>query len=231
MVRNKKNILIVVAHPDDEVLGCGGTIAKYANNNEIYVAILGEGISSRYGQREKAKRKELLELQKQSQKVGRVLGVKENFFFNVPDNRFDTVPFLDIVKKIESIIVKVKPERVYTHHSGDLNIDHRITFQAVLTATRPTGDSPVREIYAFEVPSSTEWSFQKLGNVFDPNVFEDISGSIEVKLEVLKIYEGEIRKYPHPRSPKALTIIAQRWGIVVGKVYVEPFELIRRIVD
>ncbi len=231
MVQNKKNILIVVAHPDDEVLGCGGTIAKYANGNQIYVAILGEGISSRYARREEARRNELLELQKQSRKAGRVLGVKEHFFCNFPDNRFDSVTFLDIVKKIESIIVKVKPERVYTHHSGDLNIDHRITFQAVLTATRPTGDSPVREIYAFEVPSSTEWSFQKLSNVFTPNVFEDISSSIKVKLEVLKIYESEARTYPHPRSPKALKIICQRWGLVVGKRYVEPFELIRRIVD
>ncbi len=223
--------MVVVAHPDDEVLGCGGTIAKYANNNEIYVAILGEGVSSRYAQRGEARRNELLELQKQSRKAGKLLGAKENFFFNLPDNRFDTVPFLEIVKKIESIIVKVKPERIYTHHSGDLNIDHRITFQAVLTGTRPTGDCSVREIYAFEVPSSTEWSFQKLGDVFTPNVFEDISRTIEVKLEALKMYESEIRKYPHPRSLRALNIIAQRWGIVVGKEYVEPFALIRRIVD
>lgn len=221
----------MVAHPDDEVLGCGGTIAKYANDNHIYVAILGEGVSSRYAQREEARRNELLELQKQSRKAGRVLGVKENFFFSLPDNRFDVVPFLDIVKKIESIIVKVKPETIYTHHSGDLNIDHRITFQAVLTGTRPTGDCSVREICSFEVPSSTEWSFQKLSNIFTPNVFEDISSSIEVKLEALKIYQSEIRKYPHPRSLEALTIIAQRWGIVVGKEYVESFELIRKVID
>lgn len=231
MIQNKKNILIVVAHPDDEVLGCGGTIAKYAKANEVYVAILGEGISSRYAQREGVGRNELLELQKQSRKVGRVLGVKENFFFSLPDNRFDTVPFLEIVKKIEKVIEKTKPEVIYTHHLGDLNIDHRITFQAVLTATRPIGDSPVKEIYAFEVPSSTEWSFQKLGSIFTPNVFEDISSSIQLKLKALKIYESETRKYPHPRSFEALKIIAQRWGIVVGKEYVEPFELIRRIVN
>lgn len=221
----------MVAHPDDEVLGCGGTIAKYANSNQIYVAILGEGVSSRYSQREEARRDELLELQKQSRKAGRVLGVKEIFFFNFPDNRFDTVPFLEIVKKIESVITKVKPEIVYTHHSGDLNIDHQITFQAILTATRPMEGCLVKEVYAFEVSSSTEWSFQKLGNVFAPNVFEDISTSIEVKLKALKIYQSEIRKYPHPRSPEALTIIAQGWGIVVGKEYVESFELIRRIAD
>lgn len=126
MVRSKKNILIVVAHPDDEVLGCGGTIAKYAKINEIYVVVLGEGISSRYTQREEVEKRELLKLQERSRETGRILGAKGNLFFNLPDNRFDTVPFLEIVKKIESIIVKVKPERIYTHHSGDLNIDHRL---------------------------------------------------------------------------------------------------------
>lgn len=224
-------ILVIVAHPDDEVLGCGGTIAKYANNNEICVAILGEGISSRYAQREKAEKREIVDLQKQSQKVAKLLGVKKVHFGGLPDNRFGTVPFVDIVKKVEEVIRKIEPEIIYTHHSGDLNIDHRITFQAVLTATRPGEDCSVKEIYTFEVPSSTEWSFQKSGSVFAPNVFESISSTIEVKLEALKMYVSEIRKYPHPRSPEALKIIAQRWGIVVGKRYVEPFELIRRIVD
>jgi len=226
-----KKILVITAHPDDEVLGCGGIIAKYARYKEIYTAILGEGISSRYPQRGKADKKEIVDLQKQSRKVEELLGVKETYFFGLPDNRFDTVSFLDIVKKIEEIIEEIKPEIIYTHHSGDLNIDHRITFQSVLTATRPGEDCSVKEIYSFEVPSSTEWTFQKIGNSFIPNVFEDISDTIEIKLKAFKMYESEIRKYPHPRSPESLKIIAQRWGIVVGKEYVEPFELIRRIVD
>lgn len=224
-------VLVVAAHPDDEVLGCGGTIAKYANSNEIYVAILGEGISSRYAQREEARRNELLELQKQSRSVGRVLGAKGNFFFNLPDNRFDTVPFLEIVKMIENVIIKIKPQKIYTHFSKDLNIDHQITFRAVITATRPMENCPVKEIYIFEVPSSTEWNFGSNSKQFSPNVFEDISEYFQIKIKALQEYKEEIREYPHPRSPESLKIVAQRWGIVVGKEYVEPFELIRGVRD
>jgi len=171
-----KNVLVVAAHPDDEVLGCGGTIAKYSKDNNIYLVILGEGISSRYIQRNEVKKKELLQLRKDSQKVGELLGIKEIFFFALPDNRFDTVSFLDIVKKVEEIIKKIKPEIIYTHYSGDLNIDHRLTFQAVLTATRPVKGCSVKEIYSFEIPSSTEWSFGKIekDKIFNPNIFEDI---------------------------------------------------------
>lgn len=229
MKQKNNKILIVAAHPDDEVLGCGGTIAKYAKEKQIYIAILGEGISSRYNKRKEVKREELLDLQKQSQKAGKLLGAKENFFFGFPDNQFDTIPFLEIVKKIEEVIKKIKPEIIYTHHSGDLNIDHRITFQAVLTATRPTKDCPVKEIYSFEVLSSTEWSFQKINGTFLPNVFEDISLTINKKFKAMQTYKTEIRKFPHPRSKEAILSIAKRWGSVIGLKCTEAFELIRSI--
>jgi len=228
-MKKSKKILIVSAHPDDEVLGCGGTIAKYAKSNDIYLVVLGEGISSRYAQREKAPKKELLELKKQSQKAGKFLGLKECFFFDLADNRFDTVPFLEIVKKIEEIIQKIKPEIIYTHHCGDLNIDHRITFQAVLTCTRPIADSSVKQIYSFEVASSTEWAFQKIKKPFLPNVFEDVSQTIGKKVKALELYKSEIKKFPHPRSREAILTIAKRWGSVVGSEYAEAFELIRWI--
>lgn len=224
-------ILIIASHPDDEVLGCGSTIAKYANNNEIYVATLGEGISSRYTKRDKINQNEILELQNQCRNVGQILGVKENFFFNLPDNQFDTIPFLEIVKIIEHIIIKIKPSKIYTHFSEDLNIDHQITFKAVITATRPMENCPVKEIYSFEVPSSTEWNFGNSKKQFSPNVFEDILGYFQIKIKALQEYKGEIREYPHPRSPEALKIIAQRWGMIVNKKLVEPFELIRKIID
>lgn len=228
---DKANILIICSHPDDEVLGCGGTIAKYAKTHEIQVAILGEGVAARYAGTEESYN-EIQKLHTQSLVAGKILGVKSTpYFIDFPDNQFDTVPLLDIAKQLESIILQTNPQTIYTHHSGDLNIDHRITLQAVLTAARPTEGCPVKEIYTFEVPSSTEWSFGRIGNSFSPNVFEDISGQIEVKLEALKAYKDEIREYPHPRSLEAVKIIAKRWGTVVGRQYAEPFELIRRIVD
>jgi len=226
---NSNKILIIAAHPDDEVLGCGGIIAKYAESKEIYIAILGEGISSRYQKREKVSKEELSSLKKKSQEVGIFLGIRENLFFDLPDNQFDTIPFLKIVKKIEEVVKKIKPTIIYTHHIGDLNIDHRITFQAVLTATRPTNNCSVKEIYSFEVPSSTEWSFQKINNSFSPNVFENISDTINKKIEAMKIYKTEIREFPHPRSEEAILTVAKRWGLVAGFKYTEAFELIRSI--
>jgi len=130
---------------------------------------------------------------------------------------------------IEGYVNHLKPDIIYTHHYGDLNIDHRRTFEAVLTACRPVGEYSVREIYTFETPSSTEWNFNGKNNVFYPNVFVDIEDTIDDKLKAMACYQTELREYPHPRSLEALKIIASRWGTVVGKKYVEAFELIRKV--
>jgi len=225
--KNRSNVLVIAAHPDDEVLGCGGVMAKYSGEKDIYIIILGEGISSRHEKREDASKEELLGLQSQSIKVGKLLGAKANLFFNFPDNRFDTVPFLDIVKKIEEIIGEIRPEVIYTHHFGDLNIDHRITFRAVLTATRPINNCSAKEIYSFEIPSSTEWSYQKIENPFVPNVYEDISDTFKKKIEAMGIYQKELREFPHPRSLKGIEIFAQKRGVESGLEYAEAFELIK----
>jgi len=222
--------LVIAAHPDDEVLGCGGTIARLSKEgHEVYVAILGEGITSRYVKRDQADRGLIRDLQDRSQQVSKLLGVKELFLNDLPDNRFDTVPLLDVVKIIEELIDRLQPQAVYTHHRGDLNIDHAITFQATLTATRPIKGCPVREIRTYEIPSSTEWTFGQIHRPFQPNLFVDISKTLDTKIECMKIYESEIRTFPHPRSPEALRAIAQRWGSVVGVESAEAFELIRSI--
>jgi LmbE family N-acetylglucosaminyl deacetylase len=223
-------ILVVVAHPDDEVLGCGGTIAKYSQNgDEVYVLILGEGVTSRYLMRKGFSKKELVDLKKEALKANKILRIKKTCFCNFPDNRLDTVALLDIVKQIEKVKSKIMPEVVYTHHRGDLNIDHQITFNAVLTACRPIKGETVKEIYSFEIPSSTEWSFYGTFGNFTPNVFIDISDTIDKKVEAMKCYESELCEYPHPRSLEGIRIIAKRWGLVVGKKEVEPFILIRQI--
>lgn len=223
-------ILIIVAHPDDEVLGCGGTIARLASEGKhVFIAILGEGITSRAERREMSDQKQIKVLHKQSKKVVHLLGAKDLFLQHFPDNRFDTVPLLEIAKTIEDLISNLKPEVIYTHHGGDLNIDHVVVNRAVLTATRPMKDQWVREIYAFEIPSSTDWAFHQFEPHFRPNVFMEISKTLKIKLKAMRLYKTEIRAFPHPRSPEVIQAIARRWGGLAGCEAAEAFELIRAI--
>jgi LmbE family N-acetylglucosaminyl deacetylase len=222
------NILVIAAHPDDEVLGCGGTIARLVQEkHDIFIAILGEGITSRYKQREHADESLMKELRKRTQRVAKLLGVKQIFTFDLPDNRFDTIAMLDIVKLIEDLIERVQPQIIFTHHGGDLNIDHGYVFRATLTAARPITGSSVKTIYAYEVPSSTEWAMGKFNQPFQPTTFIDIQNTLDLKLQAMALYESEVRAFPHPRSTEALRAIASRWGCVAGCQQAEAFELIR----
>jgi N-acetylglucosamine malate deacetylase 1 len=223
-------VLVVAAHPDDEVLGCGGTAARLAREgHSVHIAIMAEGITSRHAQREEADARQLSRLHQQARAAAATLGAKDVVLFNLPDNRLDTVPLLEVVKLVEELIEKLKPEVIYTHHPGDLNVDHGVVHRAVLTATRPTAGHPVRELYAFEVPSSTEWAFQRLEPSFRPNVFVDVTTTLDMKLAAMACYDSENRDFPHPRSPEALRAIAIRWGSAVGCAAAEAFELIRSI--
>ena len=226
-----KTILVVAAHPDDEVLGCGGTMARLVKEgNEVYTLILGEGITSRDEKRDRAKReRELKVLKNQTVEANKILGVKNTHTFDFPDNRFDTIPLLDIIKVIERTRKEVKPEVVFTHHHGDLNIDHQITLKAVMTAFRPVKEEKAREIYSFEVPSSTEWNAPSLAEYFMPNYFIDISKTLKLKIQAMNEYKSEIKDFPHPRSPKAIEITAKRWGIQIGLEAAEAFGVVRYI--
>jgi len=219
-------VLVVAAHPDDEVLGVGATAARRAAAGDtVHLALLGEGITSRPG----TDRTAVGALQDDARAVAGMLGAKSVAFGALPDNRFDTVALLDIVQRVEGWVRELDPEVVYTHHPGDLNVDHRLTFQAVLTATRPVPGCRVREVYAFEIASSTEWAFGRLAAPFSPTVFEDVASTIDLKVACLERYRGEHRAFPHPRSGEALRAIARRWGTVVGLPYAEAFELIRAV--
>ncbi len=223
-------VLVIAAHPDDEILGCGATAARLVKEgSEVHFAILGEGITSRHADRADADANQLAILHQQSRTAAAKIGVESVFLHHFPDNRLDTVPLLEVVKIVEDLIDRVRPEVVYTHHNGDLNVDHGVVFRAVLTATRPTKGNPVREIYAFEVASSTEWAFQSIGPAFRPNVFVDVANTIDAKVAAMECYESEARKFPHPRSPEALRAIAARWGSVAGCRAAEAFELIRSV--
>lgn len=223
-------VLVVAAHPDDEILGCGGTMARLAGEgHEVRIAILAEGMSARSARREEADQKQMQHLHAQAQQAADKVGAIELVLCKLPDNRLDTVPLLDVVKLVEDLVDRIRPEIIYTHHPGDLNVDHGVVHRAVLTATRPMNGQCVREIYAFEVPSSTEWAFQRLEPSFRPNVFVDIADSLETKVAALGCYGTEIREFPHPRSAEALRAIATRWGSVAGVKAAEAFELIRSV--
>lgn len=221
-------VLVVSAHPDDEVLGCGGTVANLAQQkHEIYTLILGTGIAARHGKDKAKKIKYLCKLlRKQLFSANKIIGVRKVFPYSFPDNEFDTVSLLDIVKVIEKIKNDIKPDIVFTHYEKDLNIDHRITYKAVLTATRPMPRETVKEIYSFEVLSSTEWNFP---NRFSPDVFFDIGNTIKLKMQAMKTYKSELRKFPHPRSVEGIKMIAKVWGMKVGLEYAEAFKTVRII--
>lgn len=223
-----KRILIVAAHPDDEILGCGATVARLVQEGfEAYTLILGEGITARDKSRDSTKRKkEIIELKNQARRANRIIGIKDCFSFDMPDNRFDTVPMLDIVKIIEKVKKKIKPEIVFTHFWNDLNIDHVITYQAVITATRPLPEQPVKEIYCFETLSSTEWKFPL---TFSPNVFYEVNQTIELKKKALQEYVSEIRRYPHPRSLRAIELNSEYWGSRIGVKNAEAFVCVRAV--
>lgn len=223
-----KKILVVAAHPDDEILGCGATVAKLVKEGyEVFTLILGEGITSRGNIKDRNKKKgELKKLKKQAYEANNIVGVKKVYLYDFPDNRFDTVPLLDIIKVVENIKKYIKPAIIFTHYKNGLNIDHQITYRAVITATRPMFGESVKEIYSFEILSSTEWNYP-LG--FSPDVFFDISNTLEYKLKAFRVYKSELRDFPHPRSLRGIQLNAEYWGMRVGFKYVEVFKSIRII--
>jgi len=217
-----KRFLIVAAHPDDEVLGCFGTAKRLINEGyEGYTLILGEGKTSRGAE------SELEILKKEIKEANSVIGIKEVFSFDFPDNAFDSVRLLDIVKVVEKIVGEVKPEIIFTHYEKDLNIDHQITYKATITATRPMEGCVVKEIYSFEILSSTEWNYPLN---FSPDTFFDISDTLKYKVEAMNKYQSELREFPHPRSLEGIKLNSKQWGMKVGAKAAEAFKCVRRIV-
>ena len=228
----KNNIILVIAaHPDDEVLGCGGTIAKHVKNgDEVHVLILAEGITSRNLHRNLIESEnDLCKLKKEATIANEILGVRSLNLCNFPDNRLDSIDRLDIIKKIEYFVFKFKPNKIYTHHIGDVNIDHQIINGAVVTACRPISSFFVKTILFFEIASSTEWQVPASNFNFSPNWFVDISDFLKIKLQSLGAYKCEIKEYPHSRSLKALRFLARWRGTFIGVNAAEAFVLGRKI--
>jgi len=227
-----KKILIIAAHPDDEVLGCGGIIARADDEGDLVrVMIMATGKTSRYEEHTKAHLKEIEGLYKETIKALKILGVKEKnvVFGGFPDQKLDMVGNLQLVQYLKKEIQTFKPDLVFSHHSGDYNLDHKMVFEATRFACRPCpGEHFPSELYSFEVLSSTEWSFAE-DSLFCPNSYFEISKQIERKLAAIKTYQSELRPYPHPRSERGVEILARKRGCEAGFEFAEAFHLLRKL--
>lgn len=222
----KNKLLIIAAHPDDEVLGCFGTAARLIKEGfEAYTLILGEGKTSR-GEQANASdfQQEMDILEQECLKANELIGVKEVFRSHFADNRFDSANLLDIVKAVEKVVAKIQPNVLFAHYERDLNIDHQLAFKAALTATRALKGQSVREFYSFEVVSSTEFNYPLS---FCPNCYFDISATLQDKLNAMSLYKSELCEFPHPRSLENIELNAKYHGVRVGVSYAEAFVGIR----
>lgn len=222
-----KSILVVAAHPDDEILGCGGTIAKAKSQGaSISFLLLGEGPTSRKCA-DDTQTKDFAVTS--AQEAAEALGVDNVFFGNLPDNKFDSLPLLDLVKLIEKTGNEVKPDIVFTHHFGDLNIDHSQTHRATITAFRPLPGSKPVTLLGFEVLSSTEYAPPNSLPPFEPNVYVDIEPYLNLKMTALEAYSSEMCPWPHPRSMETTEHLARLRGAHCGCKAAEAFILYRSI--
>ena len=227
LLDSSTRVLVVAAHPDDEVLGCGATLAKWARRLvKIQVAFIADGVGAR---EPLAYSLMLAERRAAAVQASEILNIAKPFFGDVPDNQADTIPLLQIVKTIESLIDQHRPDIVLTHHNGDLNIDHQRVQHAVMTACRPQQGLSVRTILFFEVPSSTEWQSPQASTAFLPTWYEDVTDTLEIKLQALQAYAVELRKAPHPRSIEGVTALARWRGATIGADAAEAFTLGRHI--
>jgi LmbE family N-acetylglucosaminyl deacetylase len=223
-----ETILIVAAHPDDEILGVGGTAARHAQQGDaVHSVIVAEGVTSRSLHRDVAASSAHLDtLGGEAARAAAALGLPAPRQLGLPDNRLDSMDLLDVIKPIEAVVSELRPHVIYTHHAGDLNIDHEIVHRAVLTAARRLPGSPVRAIYTFETLSSTEWGSSELGAGFRPSRFVDVSATLSAKLKALEQYEMEMRPFPHARSLRAVEAQARLRGAQSGMEAAEAFGVI-----
>lgn len=208
------NILIFAAHPDDETLGMGGTIKKISKKNTVHLCVVTEGATAQYSN------EKMIQVRKEAcMKSGKILGISSFDFFDFPDMKLDSIPQLEINKKIEKVIEKFKPQIIYTTPNNDYNKDHKIVYESTLVATRPTIKC-IKQILSYEIPNYVKWPFEA-------NVYENISKEFTTKIIAFKHYKSEIRKMPHPRSIEYIESLAKLRGVESGFLKAEAFRLIR----
>lgn len=215
-------ILVIAPHPDDEVLGCGGTIALHSKKrDEVYLCIVTKAYTPDWSEDFIKNRK------REMANANKILGIKKTYFLDFPTVKLDTIPQKELNDSIFKIVEIVKPQIVYVPHRGDLNKDHRLVFEAALVAVRPVSDHELTKVLSYETLSETEWGLPS--ETFTPNVYVDISNTIETKIEAMKAYESEIKPYPNPRSLEMIEILAKKRGAEAGIKFAEAFMLIREV--
>lgn len=219
-------ILIIAPHPDDEVLGCGGTMRKHTENgNEVFLCIVTKPYTPDWTEA-------YIENKKKEIKASNdILGIKKTFFLDLPTVKLDTVPQKQLNDAVSSCVQEVNPEVVYIPFFGDINKDHQLVSQASIVAVRPKPGLTIRKVFLYEVLSETEWAkpAQKIEEVFIPNQYEDISGFLDDKLKAMSAYQSELKEYPHPRSLKGIEVLAQKRGTECGKKAAEAFMILREV--
>ena len=215
-------VLIIAPHPDDEVLGVGGTIAKrVAEGHTVYVCIATKGCEPLFSESSVEKvRSECLE-------ADRLLGVTDTVFLDFPAAMLEDVPRYRMNDALLQVIRKVKPEEVYIPHRGDMQLDHKMIADACMVALRPKYEHRVRRIYAYETLSETGWDIPNTVNDFIPNVFEDVSGTLDRKLQAAKCFASQLSSFPSARSPEAIEALARYRGALAGVCAAEAFSLVR----
>lgn len=219
-----KTVLVIAPHPDDEVLGCGGTIVKHSQQgNEVHLCVVTKAYPPEWPEAEIEKRRE------EVFKSNEVLGIKKTHFLDLPTVKLDTIPQKDINALITKVITDVNPEILYIPNKGDVNSDHKIVFNAAMIAVRPRNSTPVQRVLSYETLSETEWSAPDPQESFIPNVFVDITATLETKLKAMSQYKLELKEFPHPRSLEAISAQAKLRGSTIGRAAAEAFMLIREI--
>jgi LmbE family N-acetylglucosaminyl deacetylase len=222
----KMTVLVIATHPDDEVLGCGGVIARHADQgHEVHVLVVTRGIPELF-------ESEQIETTRQElRNAHKILGVSGVTFLDFPAPRLDMVPGNDLADAIAGVIRQLKPQIIYMPHRGDIHGDHQATYWATLVATRPINRNPVRRLLCYETLSETEWGAPTGDQVFVPTVFIDISSSLERKLEAMACYRSQLKQPPHPRSLRSIEALARLRGGTVSLDAAEAFMLVREIVS
>lgn len=222
------NVLAVIAHPDDELLGCGATLRKLSDaGHDVFTCVLGANAEARHN------RPDLARLREVAAAAEGIVGIKDSLRFEFPNIAFNTEPHLKMVQAVEQAILRFRPEWVFAHHPGDLNVDHRVAWEATMAAVmlpqRQSRDLPVtliKRVYLFEVPSSTDWSPPPFP-AFEPNAYFDVTQTIEAKLHALRTFEGALKPHPHARSEENVRALARVRGGAIGVEYAEAFALVR----
>lgn len=220
------NVLVVAAHPDDEVLGVGGTIARLLKQQaNVTVLVVTDGSSTQYaGDQAASERKD-----QALQDACKTMGVTNVVHWQYPDMKLDTVPHVELNSAFEQLIRERQFDSIFTHHHGDINLDHRIIYHSVLVAARPQPGQSLKSIFTYYVNSSTEWGARRQDSLFFPNTYVDITATIETKLAALRCYADELREHPHPRSEQSVRDRAAVFGSEVGVPYAEAFQLVLAI--